>query len=117
MIATGSSPYRPPDFPFDDPRVFDSDTILKIEHMPSAMVIAGGGVIGSEYACMFAALDIQVTLVEGRDRLLGFMYGQISEILGQSMRELGIDLILDDRIDQVITGGRLDVHLDSGRTI
>ena len=60
LIATGSHPYRPSNLPFHDPRVFDSDTILNLEAIPPTMLVAGGGVIGCEYACMFAALGIKV---------------------------------------------------------
>src|SRR5689334_21570832 len=66
LIATGSHPFRPPVFPFHDPRVYDSDTILNLHDIPGEMLVVGGGVIGCEYACMFAALGIHVTLLEGR---------------------------------------------------
>ena len=117
MIATGSYPFRPPALPFDDPRVYDSDTILTIEDMPGTLVVAGGGVIGCEYACMFAALDTKVILVEGRDRLIGFMDRQISEALAQSMAELGIALHLEDTIEAVDCEGSLTMRLASGREI
>jgi len=58
LIATGSHPFRPPNLPFNDPRVYDSDRILNLQEMPETMLLAGGGVIGCEYACMFAALGI-----------------------------------------------------------
>jgi NAD(P) transhydrogenase len=117
LIATGSSPYRPPYLPFDDPRVFDSDTILNIAQMPRSIVIVGGGVIGSEYACMFAALDVDVKLIEGRDRLLGFMDHEISAILAHSMTELGVELVMEDTIEGVEDGERLGIRLASGREI
>jgi NAD(P) transhydrogenase len=81
------------------------------------MLVAGGGVIGSEYACMFAALDIRVHLVEGRNRLLGFMDGEVSEILARSMRRLGIDLRLEETIAGVEAGERLTVRLGSGAAV
>src|ERR1043166_2079828 len=59
LIAPGSPPYRPEVFPFTDPRVYDSDTILTLQEIPPSMLVVGGGVIGCEYACMFAALGIQ----------------------------------------------------------
>src|SRR5688500_16330889 len=65
LIATGSVPRRPHQFPFDHPAVFDSDTILGLKHMPASFVVVGGGVIGCEYACMFAALDRPTTLIDG----------------------------------------------------
>ena len=70
LIAVGSSPFRPAIYPFEDHRVWDSDTILKLEFMPKTMLVVGGGVIGSEYACTFAILGVDVTVVEQRGRLI-----------------------------------------------
>src|SRR5947199_357912 len=66
LLATGSYPYRPPEFPFHDPRVYDSDTILALHEIPRTLLVVGGGVIGCEYACTFAALGVEVTVVEKR---------------------------------------------------
>ena len=87
LIATGSRPYRPPGFPFDDPRIYDSDAILDLPSIPPSMLVVGGGVIGCEYACMFAVLGVQVTVVEKRDRLLGFLDAEIAEALQRRMEE------------------------------
>ncbi len=92
MIATGSEPFRPDNVPFDDGDVDDSDTILGLDRLPDRLCILGAGVIGSEYACMFAALGVQVTLVEGRDDLLPFLDREFSERLRQAMASLGIDV-------------------------
>ena len=117
LIATGSHPFRPPFMPFHDMRVYDSDTILNIQQIPDSMVIAGGGVIGCEYACMFSALGIQVNLIEGRGRLLGFMDQEVSATLAQSMRNMGIAVQLNDAIESVEARASLSVHLKSGTTI
>ncbi|MFT4587218.1 MAG: pyruvate/2-oxoglutarate dehydrogenase complex dihydrolipoamide dehydrogenase (E3) component, partial [Limisphaerales bacterium] len=84
LIATGSHPFHPEIFPFYSPRVYDSDTILNLHDIPPTMLVAGGGVIGCEYACMFAALGVKVSLVEGREdmKLLGV------QILGEQANEL-----------------------------
>src|SRR5262249_29805006 len=74
----------------------DSDTILTIDRLPSSLVILGAGVIGCEYACMFAALGAKVTLVEGRDRLLPFLDLEISDRLHEAMVERGVDFRLGD---------------------
>ena len=79
LIATGSSPLRPAEFPFDHPRVHDSDEILEIGTLPKILAVVGAGVIGAEYACTFAALGVQVHLIDGRDSLLGFLDREISE--------------------------------------
>ena len=86
VIATGSSPNHPPDVPFDGDCVFDSSTILSLPRMPRSMLVLGAGVIGIEYASIFAALGIRVTLVDTRDRLLPYLD---REIVGILERELG----------------------------
>jgi NAD(P) transhydrogenase len=116
LIATGSRPHRPANFPFDDPRVYDSDTILAIGDIPKTMLIAGGGVIGCEYACLFQALGVEVTLVEGRDRLLQFLDGEISHALAASMSKMGIRLLLNESIEDVEAGDLLNIKLKSGKT-
>ena len=117
LIATGSQPHRPANFPFQDARVYDSDTILSIRDIPKTMLIAGGGVIGCEYACLFQALGVQVTLVEGRDRLLQFLDSEISLALAASMTKMGIDLLLNESIEGAEAGGVIDVKLKSGKTV
>ncbi|HEY5243775.1 MAG TPA: Si-specific NAD(P)(+) transhydrogenase [Polyangiaceae bacterium] len=94
LVATGSKPHHPPDIPFDDEDVDDSDTILQIDRLPKTMLIVGGGVIGVEYASMFAAMHVAVTLVEGRPRLLPFLDDEIAERLRGAMHTLGVDFHL-----------------------
>ena len=117
LIATGSSPFRAPIFPFHDARVYDSDTILNLLGIPATMLIAGGGVVGCEYACMFAALGIKVSLVEGRDRLLGFLDAEISYQLAAGMQTMGIDLHMPESIEAVDAGETLAARLKSGKTL
>ena len=81
LIATGSSPFRPPGIPFDDNLIYDSDSILRMRMIPKSMVVIGGGVIGCEYACTFSALGVQVTLVESSNRVLRFADSEITERL------------------------------------
>jgi len=90
LVATGSRPHHPPDIPFDDEDVDDSDTILQIDRLPKSMLVVGGGVIGCEYASMFAAMRVAVTLVEGRPRLLPFLDTEIAERLRGAMQSLGV---------------------------
>jgi NAD(P) transhydrogenase len=98
LIATGSVPSRAPGIPFDDPRVHDSDEILDMPRIPRTLAVVGAGVIGCEYATMFAALGIAVTLVDGRDRLLGFLDGEVAERLRAHMITLGIDVRLGEAV-------------------
>ena len=116
LIATGSCPHRPSSFPFHDHRVYDSDTILNIHDIPTTMLVSGGGVIGCEYACMFAALGIKVTLVEGRDRLLTFLDAEISKNLLENMQALGIVFHMPDSVKSVREGDKVQVTLESGKT-
>ena len=118
LIATGSHPYHPEVIPFHDERVFDSNTILQIRDIPASMIVAGGGVIGCEYACIFASLCIQVTLVDGRDRLLTFMDRDISLALAEGMTRLGIEQHLNESIEEVDTSSeRISLKLKSGRMV
>lgn len=117
LIATGSHPYRPNNLPFHDARVYDSDTILNIHDLPPTILVAGGGVIGCEYACMFSALGIKVSLVEGRERLLAFMDAEITQTLTTAMREMGVDLHLADTIEQIDLAETFRARLKSGKTL
>ncbi len=101
LIATGSLPNRSRDIPFEDPRVYDSDTILQMVRIPKSLGVVGAGVIGCEYTTIFAALGIRVTLVDGRDRLLSFVDGEISGRLRLQMELLGVDVRLRDGVTRV----------------
>jgi NAD(P) transhydrogenase len=92
LVATGSRPLRPKDIDFADDHIHDSDEILGIHRLPERLVVLGGGVIGCEYACMFAALGARVTLVDSRDKLLPFLDDELVERLVSSMRILGVEL-------------------------
>ncbi len=117
LVATGSSPYRPPIFPFHDPRVLDSDTILTLRDMPANMLVCGGGVIGCEYACMFAALGVKVTLIEQKDRLIGFLDHEISAALRRGMEGLGIRMLMSDAVVSVRNEHDIELHLKSGTIV
>ena len=119
LVATGSYPFRPKElFPFTNPRVYDSDTILSLYEIPQSLVVVGGGVIGCEYACMFAALGVSVTVVEKRGGLLGGMDREIAESLREQMIDAGIAVILHDEVAAVRPhGGVMAVPLKSGRVL
>jgi NAD(P) transhydrogenase len=97
VIATGSRPNRPDDVPFDGETVFDSVTILQLPRMPRTMTVLGAGVVGTEYASVFAALGIQVTLVDTRDRLLPYLDREIVETLVAELNKLGVTILHSDR--------------------
>ncbi len=98
LIATGSSPLRPPEFCFEDDRVHDSDEILMLTAMPKKLVVIGGGVIGSEYAGTFASLGIETHLVDGRDTLMPFLDPEISQALATAMAENGVQFHWKERV-------------------
>jgi NAD(P) transhydrogenase len=101
VIATGSRPNRPDDVPFDGETVFDSVTILQLPRMPRTMTVLGAGVVGIEYASIFAALGIQVTLVDTRDRLLPYLDREIVDTLVAELGRLGVTILHSDRYASV----------------
>ena len=101
LIATGSSPHHPPEIPFDDGLIFDSDTILKMKRIPKTMVVVGGGVIGTEYASIFTALGIQVTLIEPRGTIVSFVDSEIRRRLIDQLSKLGLKFIFNDRMTAI----------------
>ena len=98
LVATGSVPNRGTDLPRDDPRFYDSDSILGMRRLPHRLAVVGAGVIGVEYACMFAALGIVVHVIDGRDRLLGFLDAEIADRLRLQMELLGVRFALRDAV-------------------
>jgi NAD(P) transhydrogenase len=102
LIATGSAPFRPPEYPFEHLNVYDSDEIVRIHEIPKHMVIVGAGVIGVEYACLFAALGTQVTVVEPKDCMLSFLDSEIVAALTASMNRLGITFLFKSKVTNCI---------------
>ena len=119
LIATGSSPFRPDNFPRFHPSIYDSDTILSLQRIPNKMVVIGAGVIGCEYACTFAALGVEVHLVNGRDHLLTFLDEEIQTALKDSMKSLGVNFLTPERVAECITKSDNEVVLtmESGKVI
>ena len=119
LIATGSSPFRPPDVPFDNENIYDSDTILQhMTHIPKTMAIIGGGVIGSEYACIFTAMGVDVTLIDGRDRLLGYIDNEIATRLQEKLESLGLEFVFNNRVENIeIHDGHVHLALTDGRDV
>ena len=90
VIASGALPYRPADVDFSHPRIYDSDTILGMQHTPRKILIYGAGVIGCEYASIFSGLGTKVELINSRDRLLEFLDDEISDALSYHLRDHGV---------------------------
>lgn len=118
LISTGSKPNRPPEISFDDVHTFDSDTFLQMDRIPKSLAVIGGGVIGCEYASIFMALGVKVTLVDGRDRLLPFLDAEISDRLRDRLKELGMNFWFNERpvkVENSATGAKLTMK--SGKVL
>ena len=121
IIATGSRPLRPRGVPFEDPSVADSETVTSsanVTHTPRELLIIGGGAIGVEYATIFSALGIPVTILDAAPRLATMMDGEISQRLEQVFRARGNQVILGTGMVSVRRdGGDLAVDLSDGRQL
>lgn len=118
LLATGSSPFHPPEVPFDHRVIFDSDSILHMSRIPQSMVVVGGGVIGSEYASIFTALGVHVMLIDGRERLLPFVDAEIAERLQQQLQRLGLQFLFNERVLQIkVEEEQAWLQLQSGETL
>jgi NAD(P) transhydrogenase len=118
VIATGTRPARPETVAFDERTIIDSDGILLLQKVPRSMVVAGAGVIGIEYASMFAALGTKVTVVEQRERMLEFCDVEVVEALKYHLRDLAVTFRFGERVSSVEAhpGGAIAL-LASGKRI
>ncbi|WP_329110804.1 Si-specific NAD(P)(+) transhydrogenase [Micromonospora sp. NBC_01699] len=118
VIAVGTRPARPDGVAFDERTVVDSDGILNLEQVPGSMVVVGAGVIGIEYASMFAALGTKVTVVERRDRMLDFCDLEIVEALKYHLRDLAVTFRFGEAVASVERHPRGAIAvLESGKRI
>ena len=117
LIATGSSSRRPENFPKDH-RIYDSESILHIKSIPKNMVVVGGGVIGCEYACIFAELGVDVSLVHNKEILLPFLDRDISLALENSMSKMGINMLMLESVELcTVKTNELKIKLGSGKVV
>jgi NAD(P) transhydrogenase len=98
VVAVGTRPARPPNIKFDETDIITSDELVRLKVLPHSMIVVGGGVIGTEYASMLAALGVKVTLIEGRSRLLDFVDAEITEALQYHLRQRGVTLRLGEKV-------------------
>ncbi|MBI4890762.1 MAG: Si-specific NAD(P)(+) transhydrogenase [Acidobacteria bacterium] len=122
IIAVGTEATRDEHIPFDGRRVLTSDDILVLDELPRTLTVIGAGVIGLEYASMFAALGVRVTLVDKRPRLLPFVDAEITDTLAYHLRENRVTLRLGESVHGVEmiedeTGEKVRIVLDSGKQI
>lgn len=119
LIACGTRPARSDLIPFDGARVIDSDEILAMRELPREMIVVGGGVIGLEYASMFSALGVRVTIVDAREQLLDFVDRELVDMLVYIMRQQNAVFCLGDSLEQVTfdARGRVVARLASQRVV
>ena len=121
LVAVGTRPAAPPGFSNDGVTVVDSDNLLALAELPRSLAVIGGGVIGMEYASMFATLGVQVTLVEKRDRPLEFLDREIVDDLMHQMRDRGVVFRLGEAVASVTVATtprrQAIVRLESGKVI
>ncbi len=121
IIATGSYPYHPENIPFDGVRIHDSDTILQIRRFPSSLCIVGAGVIGCEYATIFATMGTKVYLVNDKAQILPFIEAEVAADLVSQMETAGIDILFNKSIEKIAKAPSdkeaITVKLKSGETL
>jgi NAD(P) transhydrogenase len=118
VLATGTRPHRPDSVEFDNKTILDSDGLLLMSRLPRSIVVVGAGIIGIEYASMFAALGSKVTVVEKRHRLLDFVDAQIAEGLQYHLRDLGVVFRFGETVTAVEKHGDATMTLlESGKQI
>ena len=119
LIACGTRPARCRDIPFDGERFIDSDEILNLRTLPRELIVIGGGVVGLEYASMFSALGVRVSVVDARDRLLDFADHEMVDLLCHHMRGQNAVFRLGDAVEEVgyDQRARISVRLRSQRVV
>ncbi len=118
VIAVGTRPARPASVDFDGRIIVDSDQILSLERVPASMVVVGAGVIGIEYASMFAALGTKVTVVERRPQMLDFCDLELVEALKYQLRDFAVTFRFGETVREVVrTNGGTLTELESGKRI
>ena len=122
VVATGSRPSQPSFVKWGAPGVYHADTILSMPTIPKCLAVVGGGVIGTEFASVFAALDVDVHVVEQRPKLLSFLDDDISEHLLTELRARGTHMHLGRQVvgvdtERAANGGSVRLNIDDGETI
>ncbi len=102
IIGTGTKPAASDKVPINGSTIINSDLILELKNLPKTMIVVGGGVIGVEYTCMFAALGVRVTLIERRPRLLEFADQEIVEALSYHLRDSRVTMRMNEEVESVV---------------
>src|SRR5215831_17579514 len=115
LIGTGTKPACSPKVPINGKTIINSDLVLDLVNLPKTMIVVGGGVIGVEYTCMFAALGVRVTLIERRPKLLEFADQEIVEALSYHLRDSRVTMRLNEEVESVeeLPDGSVVANLES----
>jgi len=119
LIAVGTRPASSSKVPVNGQTIINSDQVLDLATIPGSLIIVGGGVIGVEYACMFATLGVRVTLIEKRNRLLEFADQEIIEALSYHLRDCRVSMRLGEEVESVeeLPNGTVVANLESKKRI
>ncbi len=118
LIATGSIPVEMPAFPFDGQTIISSTEALSLPAIPASMVVVGGGIIGCELACVYAAVGTKVTVVEALERIISSEDKWVSQLLEREFKKLGITVLTSQKVTAVDKAGNVaKVALQSGQTL
>jgi len=118
VLATGSRPRRPSHIPFDKKTVLDSTSILNLKKLPASLLVVGGGVIACEFVSIFAALGVEVTVVDSHEQLLAYLSEDVVGVLAESFENMGVEFHMQERVAAVsIEEGRTLTLLESGKRL
>jgi NAD(P) transhydrogenase len=117
ILAVGTQPYRPLHIPFDGETVVDADEVLELKRLPHSLAVIGASVIGIEYATIFSALDVKVTVIEPGESLLGFVDRELVEEFIHDLRDRGVNLRFQSKVKSVTRGAPCLVQLEDHRQI
>jgi len=118
VLATGSRPRRPSHIPFDKKTILDSTSILNLKKLPKSLLVVGGGVIACEFVSIFAALGVEVTVVDSHEQLLAYLSEDIVGVLAESFENMGVEFHMQERVTAIsIEEGRTMTLLESGKRL
>jgi NAD(P) transhydrogenase len=118
VIAVGTRPHRPDNVPFNGTTVVDSDGMINLTRLPNSLAVIGAGVIGVEYATIFSALDVRVTLIEPRETFLDFVDRELMSEFVYQLRDRGVSFRMGDKVESIdMEAGQPVVMLEGGRRV
>jgi len=118
VLATGSRPRRPSDVPFDKKTVLDSTSILKLRHLPRSLTVVGGGVIACEFTCIFAALGVEITVVDSHHQILSYLSEDVASALADAMLSMGVTFHMNSHAVSIRRDNeQIHTQLESGKKL